>query len=80
MFTESWFQQNQKNSNHWSCFGVKSSKKKVNHKLDGYHIFLGDGTEVEDEEYFQMLPAQSVLIVSEGPKLNNSFTHYGKFS
>ena len=31
---------------------------------------LDDGTEVDDEEYFQILPPQCLLIVSEKPKLS----------
>ena len=37
--------------------------------MEGYHIFLEDGTEVEDEEYFSSIPSQSLLIVSDIPNL-----------
>ena len=53
----------------WGCFQFKSSKKTSNDELEGYRIFLQDGTEVEDEEYFLSIPSQSLLIVSDTPNL-----------
>ena len=43
------------------CFQRKSN---VDLDLKGYHLYLSDGTEVEDEDYFAILPNQSLLVVS----------------
>ena len=55
----------------WSC--LQCSGKGWNEKLKGYHIFLEDGTEVEDNDYFNNLPSQTLLIVSESSKFSPIF-------
>ena len=65
----------------WNCLQVSSSA--WNKELTGYHLLLDDGTEVDDEEYFQILPPQCLLIVSEKPKLSllskgEESTHFPK--
>ena len=49
---------------------MQVSSNTWNKELKGYHIFLDDGTEVDDEEYFQILSPQCLLIVSEKPNLS----------
>ena len=54
----------------WSC--LQTSTNKRNEELKGYHIFLEDGTEVDDNDYFNILPSQSLLIISEQSQLSTA--------
>ena len=63
--------QNKKKKTNWNC--LQSLTNRSDEELRGYHIFLEDGTEVDDEDYFQMLQPQSLLIVSEQSKMTDIF-------
>ena len=54
----------------WCCLQTSTTRK--NEELKGYHIFLEDGTEVDDNDYFNILPSQSLLIISEQTKLSTA--------
>ena len=56
---------------------LKDLQEKIIKKFElsskiGIHIFLNDGTEIDDEEYFQRLPPQTHLIASSNKKLELS--------
>ena len=54
----------------WCCLQTSITGKNEEHK--GYHIFLEDGTEVDNNDYFNILPSQSLLIISEQSKLSTT--------
>lgn len=61
-----------RNSERSKKFGIAAGslemlKTKVGTKLKmkKFNLFLSDGLEIDDEDYFQSLPAQSVIIVAE---------------
>ena len=64
----------------WCC--LQRSRKGRKEKLKGYHIWLEDGTEViqdpgypgiQDNDYFNILPSQTFLIVSKPSELSPAY-------
>jgi hypothetical protein len=49
-------------SNSLESLKTKISEKFKNEKFD---LYLNDGSLIEDEDYFQSIPAQSVIVVAE---------------
>lgn len=61
-----------RNKDRTKKYGIASNslemlKKKVTAKFDlkRFILFLADGSQIDDEDYFQSIPAQTLIIVAE---------------